>query len=66
MEIGASAGPTLAIEIGASAPGIESVGQRRCDRGILCGSAPVLGVVDRGFRFWGFLIEVEGVPLVIN
>jgi hypothetical protein len=29
MEIGASAGPTLAMEIGASAPGIEWLGQRR-------------------------------------
>jgi hypothetical protein len=39
MEIGASAGPMLAMEIGASAPGIEWLGQRRCDLGILRGSS---------------------------
>uniref|UniRef100_A0A2N9FXV5 AP2/ERF domain-containing protein n=1 Tax=Fagus sylvatica TaxID=28930 RepID=A0A2N9FXV5_FAGSY len=33
--------------------GVESVGQRWCDRGFLNGSTPVLGVIDRGFWFWG-------------
>ena len=53
MEIGASAGPTLAMEIGASVPGIEWLGQCRWDRGILCGSTPVLGGYWPRVWFWG-------------
>uniref|UniRef100_A0A2N9EK30 AP2/ERF domain-containing protein n=1 Tax=Fagus sylvatica TaxID=28930 RepID=A0A2N9EK30_FAGSY len=33
--------------------GVESMGQHQSDRGFLSGSTPVLGVIDRGFRFWG-------------
>jgi hypothetical protein len=33
--------------------GVESMGQHRCDQGFLSGSTLVLGVIDRGFRFWG-------------
>jgi hypothetical protein len=53
MEIGASAGPTLAMEIGASAPGIEWLGQRGEIGVFSVGQRRFWGVIDRGFWFWG-------------